>query len=57
MNIQLMWGLVIVIALFFMFVKFMYSQYNFTMKNYQKHPRKNPTHWGWQIAAIFTGKE
>jgi len=49
--------ILIIIALFFMFVKFLYSQYNFTKKNYEKHPRKNPTHWGWQIVEIFTRKE
>jgi hypothetical protein len=55
-SVQLIW-IFLGITLLFIFVKFLYSQYDFTKKNYHTLPRKNPNHWGWQIVEIFARKE
>ena len=58
MNTLFIWIFVFIgIALFFIIMRFLYLQYNYTMKNYHKYPKKNPTHWGWQLVTIFTKKE
>jgi uncharacterized membrane protein len=55
-GLQFIW-IFLGIVLFFIFVKFLYSQYNFTKKNYPNLPRKNPNHWGWQLVALFSNKD